>query len=163
MAESARSPESSDSQSTQSKRCACGFWGTPETLNMCSKCYKDYLGKQGSVSPQKLEKSDPVKVSERAKEGQPSRSELDPHLPEDRPTQKNKRKCWTCKSKLELVQQQVGICRCGYVFCVLHRLPEQHQCIYNHKESGRQADLGKMVQPKKHLGRSFHRLDSQPE
>ena len=71
------------------------------------------MGKQGSVSPQKLEKSDPVKVSERAKEGQPSRSELDPHLPEDRPTQKNKRKCWTCKSKLELVQQQVGICRCG--------------------------------------------------
>ena len=37
----------------------------------------------------------------------------DPHLPNNRPVQKNRKRCWTCRSKLELVQQEVGKCRCG--------------------------------------------------
>ena len=51
----------------------------------------------------------------------------------------------------------------GYVFCLLHRLPEQHHCSYDHKESGREKDLQKMVPAKRHIGRSFHRLDSTPD
>ena len=182
------------------------------------------MAKQGNESPQKPEKADLSKDVVKPIPG--NKRESDPHLPTDRPVQKNKKRCWTCRVKLELVQQEVGKCRCGevfisshcvtvvlcqpppllvivtvvlcppppllvivtvvlcppppllvivtvvlcppfpllgYVFCVVHRLPEQHSCIYNHKESGRQEALGKMVQPKKHLGRSFHRLDSQPE
>jgi len=35
----------SDSPSCQPVLCAtgCGFWGNPLNLNLCSKCYKDYL------------------------------------------------------------------------------------------------------------------------
>ena len=51
----------------------------------------------------------------------------------------------------------------GYVFCLLHRLPEQHQCSYDHKESGREKDLQNMIPAKRHIGRSFHRLDSTPD
>lgn len=121
----------------------------------------DHLAKQGSESPQKSEKADLSKDDVASSSS--NKPLVDPHLPSDRPVQKNKKRCWTCRAKLELVQQEVGKCKCGYVFCVTHRLPEQHPCIYNHKESGRQEAIGKMVQPKKHLGRSFHRLDSQPE
>lgn len=34
-------------------------------------------------------------------------------LPKDRPIQKNKKKCWVCKSKLELAQRELGLCKCG--------------------------------------------------
>ena len=47
-----------------------------------------------------------------------------------------------------------------YVFCQLHRLPEQHNCIYDHKEKGRQEAREKMVSPKKHMGTSLKRIDS---
>ena len=50
------------------------------------------------------------------------------------------------------------------MFCLLHRLPEQHQCIYNHKDSGRQDALKNMVDTgRKKIGRSFQRMDSKPE
>ena len=52
----------------------------------------------------------------------------------------------------------------GYVFCFLHRLPEQHGCVYDHKEGGRQEALKTMVPAsRKKFGRSFHRMDSRPE
>lgn len=38
---------------------------------------------------------------------------VDPFLPEERPPQKNKKKCWICKSKLELAQRELGTCKCG--------------------------------------------------
>jgi len=34
-------------------------------------------------------------------------------LPKDRPVQKNKKKCWSCKSRLELAQRELGLCKCG--------------------------------------------------
>ena len=37
----------------------------------------------------------------------------DPFLPTERPPQKNKKKCWICKSKLELAQRELGTCKCG--------------------------------------------------
>lgn len=31
----------------------------------------------------------------------------------------------------------VGLCKCGYTFCSLHRLPEAHVCAFNHREHDR--------------------------
>ena len=36
-----------------------------------------------------------------------------PFLPIERPQQKNKKKCWICKVKLELAQRELGSCKCG--------------------------------------------------
>lgn len=77
-----------------------------------------------------------------------------------RPVQKNKKRCFVCKTRLELAFVAIGQCRCGYTFCELHRLPEQHACTYDHKESGRQEAREKMVSPKKHVGTTLRRLDS---
>ncbi len=43
-------------------------------------------------------------------------SAVDPCLPEDRPVQKNRKKCWICKSKLELAQRELGSCKCGMYY-----------------------------------------------
>lgn len=33
--------------------------------------------------------------------------------PDDRPVQKNRKRCWKCKAKLELAQRELGLCKCG--------------------------------------------------
>lgn len=37
-----------------------------------------------------------------------------------------------CNKKLNAVEKQIGLCRCGNCYCSLHRHPEDHNCIsYN--------------------------------
>ncbi|KAL2098997.1 hypothetical protein ACEWY4_005477 [Coilia grayii] len=74
------------------------------------------------------------------------------------PKQKNRRRCHRCQSKLELVQQELGSCRCGYVFCMLHRLPEQHDCLFDHLGRGREEAVLKMVKLERKVGRSCQRI-----
>ena len=66
-----------------------------------------------------------------------------------------------CKSALTMILMYICInTLSGYVFCQLHRLPEQHSCAFDHKESGRQEARKKMVNPgPKKVGRSFQRID----
>uniref|UniRef100_H3AMC8 Zinc finger AN1-type containing 3 n=2 Tax=Latimeria chalumnae TaxID=7897 RepID=H3AMC8_LATCH len=75
-----------------------------------------------------------------------------------RPKQKSRRRCFRCQIKLELVQQELGSCRCGYVFCMLHRLPEQHDCTFDHMGRGREEAILKMVKLDRKVGRSCQRI-----
>ena len=45
-----------------------------------------------------------------------------------------KRKCVICKKKLGLLD--FG-CRCGNLYCSIHRLPEQHNCSFNYEKMGK--------------------------
>jgi len=45
-------------------------------------------------------------------------------------SQKKTKKCIVCKKKLQLTDHK---CRCGIIFCIKHRLPEQHNCTYDFK------------------------------
>lgn len=72
--------------------------------------------------------------------------------------QRNRKRCHRCQAKLELVQQELGSCRCGYVFCMLHRLPEQHECMFDHLGRGRQEAVLKMVKLDRKVGRSCQRI-----
>lgn len=74
------------------------------------------------------------------------------------PKQRNRKRCHRCQTKLELVQQELGSCRCGYVFCMLHRLPEQHECMFDHLGRGRQEAVLKMVKLDRKVGRSCQRI-----
>lgn len=42
--------------------------------------------------------------------------------------QKKKNRCWNCKAKLSLVEQEINKCLCGYIFCTKHRHAEEHNC-----------------------------------
>ncbi|CAI9730199.1 AN1-type zinc finger protein 3-like isoform X1 [Octopus vulgaris] len=107
------------------------------------------------TSCQQQQQSTPEKSQEEQKGVKRTIDEM-----EDKPIQKNKKRCYQCKCKLELAQRQIGQCRCDYVFCAAHRLPEQHNCIFDHKEDGRREAREKMIKPVRHLGTSFRRLDS---
>lgn len=48
------------------------------------------------------------------------------------PQQKDRKRCYNCNKKIGLL----GIeCKCGMVFCNRHRLPEDHDCGFNHQEA----------------------------
>ncbi|XP_067117005.1 AN1-type zinc finger protein 3 isoform X2 [Osmerus mordax] len=72
--------------------------------------------------------------------------------------QRSRRRCHRCQTRLELVQQELGSCRCGYVFCMLHRLPEQHDCLFDHLGRGREEAVLKMVKLERKVGRSCQRI-----
>ncbi|KPP65369.1 AN1-type zinc finger protein 3-like, partial [Scleropages formosus] len=74
------------------------------------------------------------------------------------PKQKSRRRCHRCQIKLELVQQELGSCRCGYIFCMLHRLPEQHDCLFDHLGRGREEAVLKMVKLDRKVGRTCQRI-----
>ncbi|XP_072512800.1 AN1-type zinc finger protein 3 homolog [Salminus brasiliensis] len=81
-----------------------------------------------------------------------------PRPSQEEQKQKSRRRCFRCQSKLELVQQELGSCRCGYVFCMRHRLPEQHDCVFDHQGRGRQEAVRKMVKLERKVGRSCQRI-----
>lgn len=68
----------------------------------------------------------------------PSTSEPAVNLEADepqRPVQKHKNRCFACNKRVGLTGFK---CRCEYVFCGSHRLPEEHQCDFDYKTAGRE-------------------------
>ncbi|XP_012987991.1 AN1-type zinc finger protein 3 isoform X1 [Esox lucius] len=213
-------------------RCPCGFWGSSETMNLCSKCFADIEKKQPDVdcasnpppssnsssSSQSIvfcsetSSSQSLSLSVSSEESSPDDTEATPRhaqeevsstdtahgtlsTPTKRPSnsasesendaspekqarvhdgtgsgessssstsssskQRSRRRCHQCQMKLELVQQELGSCRCGYVFCMLHRLPEQHDCLFDHLGRGREEAVLKMVKLERKVGRSCQRI-----
>jgi len=36
----------------------------------------------------------------------------------------------TCNKKIKTVEQEIGKCRCSQTYCLIHRLPESHDCSF---------------------------------
>ncbi|KAF6365670.1 zinc finger AN1-type containing 3 [Rhinolophus ferrumequinum] len=115
----------------------------PTELNVTSPSKEEYSQSENEDSPVKRPRL--LENTERSEET--SRSK-----------QKSRRRCFQCQTKLELVQQELGSCRCGYVFCMLHRLPEQHDCTFDHMGRGREEAIMKMVKLDRKVGRSCQRI-----
>lgn len=52
----------------------------------------------------------------------------------ERKVQKNKSRCFACRKKVGLTGFE---CRCGYVFCSVHRYADQHDCDFDYQMEGR--------------------------
>lgn len=143
----------------------CGFFGSSASGGMCSVCYKKTLSNRqvetsnASIStsnnasdlmksasmfnaiPAPFESVEAEKCELGSQEVAQSVEvvEKEEENIEKVPVQKNKKRCWECKKKVGLT----GIeCRCGFVYCNMHRYADQHSCSFDYKAADR-AELAK--------------------
>ncbi|GLJ39622.1 hypothetical protein SUGI_0810000 [Cryptomeria japonica] len=135
----------------------CGFFGCSETMNLCSICYKLLMKNQNNakaeedgtsssstldVLMQLLKGNNECKrlkdtgTREEGREGEKGDAKLKPN------------RCTSCKKHVGLTGFQ---CRCGDVFCGLHRYVEEHNCPYDYRNDTQQsiAKNNPVIKPKK--------------
>ncbi|OIT20051.1 zinc finger a20 and an1 domain-containing stress-associated protein 1 [Nicotiana attenuata] len=105
----------------------CGFYGNPSNHNLCSQCYKVFLNEEAAKSAIALsEKLSFLTIDDSVKTGN-----------DDGLKMKTKtERCKSCKKKVGLIGFS---CKCGGMFCRIHRYPEEHACTFNFKSMGRAA------------------------
>ncbi|KAG7237851.1 hypothetical protein INR49_031745 [Caranx melampygus] len=152
-------------------RCPCGFWGSSKTMNLCSKCFADIQKKQpdndcapkasssSSSSQADIFCNDTNSSISQSLMSMPSTSE-DPSPGEmgvtSLPAQDDVSSTDTVFGSLSTPTKRSF--ESGYVFCMLHRLPEQHECLFDHLGRGRQEAVLKMVKLDRKVGRSCQRI-----
>ncbi|KAE8690552.1 Zinc finger A20 and AN1 domain-containing stress-associated protein 6 [Hibiscus syriacus] len=127
----------------------CGFLGSPTTMNLCSKCYRDYRLKEQassanssiSTSPSpsstvvesvcqipllalpEVEGVSPVSAVTIVQRRRQQQQQQQPH------------RCMVCRKRVGLTGFK---CKCGITFCGSNRYPENHGCTFDLKRAGRE-------------------------
>ncbi|XP_050369473.1 zinc finger A20 and AN1 domain-containing stress-associated protein 3 [Argentina anserina] len=146
----------------------CGFFGSPTTQNLCSKCYRDLQHKEQQALSLNQTFISTSAAASASSTSQPSSSSSSssafyPSSPVSVSSPQNERVVVDTKieegKKQEVVpavegaaankpnrcttcRRRVGLtgfkCRCGMTFCGTHRYPEQHACGFDFRSMGKE-------------------------
>ncbi|KAL3524195.1 hypothetical protein ACH5RR_017029 [Cinchona calisaya] len=113
----------------------CRFFGNPETHNLCSQCYRDYRKEVEAFMLAFKKKKEALAAEAAAASTTNTFTSCEDDDATSTITKKINR-CNSCKKKVVLTGFS---CRCGGMFCGLHRYPEEHACYFDFKKQARLA------------------------